>query len=485
MSEPATDAPHVPGLTFVEPLGVGAVANAYLYEEKVTGRGVAVKVWRQVLAVGGARDAFVAAGRAWVALSSHPHLVKMDDAGVTPSGHAFVVMEHAANGSIEERLRARPLTPTEVLRTIIPLCGALESVHRAGLAHGAVNAAHVVTLESGEAALAERVFPEAGVGVETGATAPSEHGDLYALAALAYTMLAGAEPFAGVAEEDSRPSVPERILRGDIPDPLQRLLRGALGADLEGRPTSAADFGRKLQRVERDVHVHLTPMQLGVAGIEPTAVTAPAGLAAVATAMPPSAPSAPVPSADSPSLPSSLPSHRRAKADMAAAQAEREPLQPLPPGQRRTSAGAPVGVEGGDLEDTTVSVRRAREPGEALRPGDHDVVRSDGQRGEFPHVVTTRAPGGRAQRVAYVPVPGEVREADRYALRTAPPALPRVVRPSSSSGPVADTAAAVRASQRASVEAARRARGLLAAAVVGGAALMGAAVWGIWTLLVG
>lgn len=301
---------QIPGYDELTLIGHGAHGPTFRAYHQQSGRWVAVKVLSGGLVDPESRQQFLRGSNAASRLSTHPNIVAVYDAGITPSGRPFVATELFPEGSLEDALRASgPFQVGHALRIGVLLAGALETVHRAGLLHRNVHPANIL-LTSGQPVLSGLGLPPAteprnpgstGVGgtrsVRIGAaqgdagagapryaetattgppspfagpeTRPGSNGgaevtpaaDVYSLAATVYAMLAGRAPFEG-EQQDVAP-----IDRPDVPDLLMVALTGALLTDPALRPSSAVAFARTVQDVQRilrhevvdPIVVHLPP----------------------------------------------------------------------------------------------------------------------------------------------------------------------------------------------------------------------------------
>ncbi|WP_438005817.1 serine/threonine-protein kinase [Sorangium sp. So ce321] len=82
-------------------------------------------------------------GRALSALS-HPHIVKVEEVGVTSDGRPFLVMPRLFGETLRERLDARgPLATPVAVRIAIQVLGGLAATHRAGIIHRDIKPANV------------------------------------------------------------------------------------------------------------------------------------------------------------------------------------------------------------------------------------------------------------------------------------------------------------------------------------------------------
>lgn len=275
---------EIPGLTFVRELGTGGFAEVYLYEQAMPHRQVAVKIMRQVVTDPRAQAQFEGEANLMAAVSTHPSIVTIHDAQVSASGRPYLVMEFCSRPGLAQRYRQRVLSVPEMLETMIRLCGAVETAHRAGILHRDIKPANVLTTDYGWPALTDfgisAVVGEAtfsGGGLSLPWSAPEvvlggkadARSDVYSLAATAYTVLAGASPFDTADGAEMSAFVgrilsmePPRIQRNDIPEPLQRSLALALAKNPDERPQSASEFARSLQRIEQELQLPLTHMDV-------------------------------------------------------------------------------------------------------------------------------------------------------------------------------------------------------------------------------
>jgi hypothetical protein len=163
-------------------------------------------------------------------LVSHPGLVAIQDFGADEaSADLFVVEEDVVGTLLSHTLLAgQPLPGPEALRLVADIGRALEALHAAGLAHGAVRPDNVLLLGTGVPKLADRgltrfilplsrdVFasplylsPERAMGQPEDASA-----DVFALGALAYRLLTGRDAFEA--------ATPEGVLARVVHDRPQR-----------------------------------------------------------------------------------------------------------------------------------------------------------------------------------------------------------------------------------------------------------------------
>jgi tRNA A-37 threonylcarbamoyl transferase component Bud32 len=218
----------------VRPLGQGGMGAVYLARERALDRFVAIKVLRPELAdTEASRERFRREARIAAQLS-HPNILPLHTFGEV-NGIWYFVMGYVRGVTLGERLRVEGRLPSEeAQRILIELTGALEHAHSHGVIHRDIKPANVLLDEqTGRAMLADfgisKVHGAAdsltGTGViigtphymspeqSLGAPTVDERSDIYSLGAVAYTMLAGREPFA-----DSKPN--EMVFRRLSEDPL-------------------------------------------------------------------------------------------------------------------------------------------------------------------------------------------------------------------------------------------------------------------------
>ncbi|GAA2966638.1 protein kinase domain-containing protein [Microbacterium schleiferi] len=274
----------IPGLTFERHLGAGAFADVLLFQQEFPRRRVAVKVMREAVTDPRTQASFESEANLLATVSTHPSIVTVYHAAITTTGRPYLVMEYCSRPGLAERIRDRPLSVPEMLQTMIRLSGAVETAHRHGILHRDLKPANVLTTDYGWPALGD-------FGISVVAGHPTTSGgamslpwaapeivaghpfepvaDVYGLAATAYTLLAGASPFelAGAREVPALMShimstPAPRIPRDDVPEAVQQLLAIALAKHPTERPQSASEFARGLQRIEQDMRLPTTHLDI-------------------------------------------------------------------------------------------------------------------------------------------------------------------------------------------------------------------------------
>ena len=202
-------------------LGAGTFGNVSRAEDETTGQDVAIRF----LPRGVARPPHAAQTRQptdasiVVASAAHPVLVRVLEFSEPENGHAFVAMELAQGRRLSEVLSEGPLEVDAALRMAVDLGGAVVTLHKLGLVHGALRPHNVMVRGDGgvklmdveliglrdawalkeiiaEEAPAEYFSPEQIRGIPA-----TEATDVYAFAVILYEMLCGRPPFQAETRE--------------------------------------------------------------------------------------------------------------------------------------------------------------------------------------------------------------------------------------------------------------------------------------------
>jgi eukaryotic-like serine/threonine-protein kinase len=304
----------------VRSLGEGGMGEVWLAEQSApVRRTVALKLLkagmdtRQILAR-------FEAERQALAMMQHPGIAQVFDAGATPAGRPYFVMEYVDGVRISRCCDDSRMTVPERVQLFAQVCDAVQHAHQKGIIHRDIKPSNVLVSRQGELPLPKVIdfglakltaenrtdvtLTEVGTLLGTPAYASPEQltpgvidvdtrSDVYSLGALLYELLVGVLPFelerAGPdsllelrsrirMREPVRPSV--RIaalgsarageiagLRGVEPVALRRQLRGdldwivmkALEKDRTRRYNSPAELAQDLQRFLRHQPVMAGP----------------------------------------------------------------------------------------------------------------------------------------------------------------------------------------------------------------------------------
>ena len=260
-------------------LGGGGMSRVFVATETALGRRVVIKVLHPELALGVSVDRFQREIRLSAALQ-HPHIVPVHATGAT-DGLPWYTMPYVDGESLRSRLGRGPMAIGEIVPILRDVAKALAFAHAQGVVHRDIKPDNVL-LSGGSATVADFGIAKAvaaarsdGPGVPGGTLtqlgtaigtptymAPEQaagdpstdhRADLYAFGAMAYEMLAGRAPFAGLtphrllaAHMGERPTdVTE--LRADVPPSLASLVMRCLAKEPGERPQSAGEVAQQLE----------------------------------------------------------------------------------------------------------------------------------------------------------------------------------------------------------------------------------------------
>jgi serine/threonine-protein kinase len=265
-----------PRYTAAEAVAQGGMGVIYKARDEALGRIVAVKLLAEHHARDESlRERFTREALAAARLSSDAHTVTIYDVGEW-NGRPYIVMEFAAGGTVADRLGERGHEPGEALRWLEQAAVALDAAHSRGVVHRDVKPANLLLTQSGEVRVADFGIASA-VGLtsltETGSVlgtlgylAPEQalgkrvgpEADRYALAVVAYELLAGRRPFehaTGAAEAVAagrEPVPPISALGPGLPAGLDAVFDRALAKEPADRYPSCAEFVGDVRRAFGD-----------------------------------------------------------------------------------------------------------------------------------------------------------------------------------------------------------------------------------------
>ena len=128
-------------------LGEGGFGAVWLADQKQpVQRRVALKVLKAGMDTREVLARFEAERQA-LALMSHPHIAKVLDAGATPTGRPYFVMEFVAGVPINEFCDQRRLTTRERLAMMVAVCHAVQHAHQKGIIHRDLKPGNILVTE--------------------------------------------------------------------------------------------------------------------------------------------------------------------------------------------------------------------------------------------------------------------------------------------------------------------------------------------------
>jgi len=260
----------------------GGMASVWEAYDNVLARSVAVKTLHPHLAADRLFQERFRREAVSAARLGHPNVVATYDAGVTPEGTAFIVMELIRGRTLSAfAAEHRPLPFFVCIEIGMQIADALTHAHRAGLVHRDIKPANVLVCDTetdgvplvkvtdfGIAKAAE------GLGIELTKTGmvlgtpkylspeqiegrePDARADLYALGVVLFELVAGIAPFRGptemaVAVQHINETPPRlRDVRPGTPPALDALVAALLAKRPEDRPPSAVAVRRALSAIE-------------------------------------------------------------------------------------------------------------------------------------------------------------------------------------------------------------------------------------------
>ncbi|KGJ79654.1 hypothetical protein GY21_04295 [Cryobacterium roopkundense] len=278
--------PDLPGFRFLSVLGSGGFADVFLYQQARPERQVAIKVLLKAELADGSVDEFAREANAMAMLSTHPSIVTIYEASVSRDGRPYLVMEYCPRPNLQVRYRKERFGVGEALRIAIQVAGAVETSHRAGILHRDIKPANILVTGYNRPALTDFGISaktasggDALVGMSIPWSPPESFhtppdsgpaSDVYALAATIYTLLAGRAPFHLPGGPNSSDAMIHRIAqaalpplgRDDVPASLDEVLAHAMRKRPEERYVSALEFARALQKVQIELAMSVTQVDL-------------------------------------------------------------------------------------------------------------------------------------------------------------------------------------------------------------------------------
>jgi hypothetical protein len=275
---------RVPGYSDLSEVTRGGFATIYRAWQPTFEREVAIKVL-----LGKADDTSVRRfGRecaAIGALSGHPNIVTVYEAGTTEDGRLFIVMEFLHGGSLADRLAERgPFEVGDVLDIGARVAGAVESAHRADILHRDLKPENILLSRLGEPKVADFGLAQLPGATPTGAITgtiahaapevlageePTVASDIYSLSSTLFCLLAGRPPFAqpgdsslvAIVARITHDPPPDLRSRG-IPDALCCILEQGLAKVPAHRQHDVGQLGRQLQAAQVALGHPITPLPL-------------------------------------------------------------------------------------------------------------------------------------------------------------------------------------------------------------------------------
>lgn len=245
-----------------ERIGEGGMARVYRADDEALGRTVAIKVLRDVDAIGSVERA--RSETTLLAGLNHHGLVTLFDAHIDDGDVSYLVMEYVEGVTLRERIHQGPIPPKQVASIAVDLAEALYVAHSSGIVHRDIKPSNVLLWRSPlpgrewRAKLADfgiaHLLDSARVttpGMIVGTVAyvapeqargetPAPAADIYALGLLLMEAITGQRPFAdaeGIGAVVARLTAPPEV-PGHLEPEWRGLLRGMTSMRPEDRPTA-------------------------------------------------------------------------------------------------------------------------------------------------------------------------------------------------------------------------------------------------------
>src|SRR5580698_10269091 len=256
-------------------LGEGGMGTVYLAEQREPIRRlVALKVVKLGMDTGQVLARF-ANERQALAMMDHPGIARIFDAGATPKGRPYFVMEYIEGVPITQYCDRHRIAIGQRLELFLAVCRAVQHAHQKGVIHRDLKPSNVLVTEqdgtpvpkvidfgiakaTGQRAVEATLLTQFGQMVGTPEYASPEQADVttgevdqssdvYSLGVILYELLIGTVPYDAASMRQVGLAEMLRIIREEEAPPLSRKLTtmGAAAADIaERRQTDPASLGR-------------------------------------------------------------------------------------------------------------------------------------------------------------------------------------------------------------------------------------------------
>lgn len=264
-------------------LGTGGMGEVYLAEHQLLKRPCAIKLIRAAHSDDPKALARFEREVHAIAALSHWNTVEIFDYGRTDAGTFYYVMEYLPGLSVGDLVeRFGPMPPERAVYLLEQVCDALREAHSVGLVHRDVKPGNIFAARRGGvddvAKLLDFGLVKTSAGSDsmhltqegtitgsplfmapeqaTGDSEPDARSDIYSVGAVAYYMLTGKPPFEGdqpikvLMAHASKPVVPPRQLRPEIPEDIEEVVLRCLAKQPDHRYPDAISLAEALRQSE-------------------------------------------------------------------------------------------------------------------------------------------------------------------------------------------------------------------------------------------
>ena len=260
-------------------IGSGGMGEVYRAEHRMLKRPCAIKLIRPDRAADAAALARFEREVQATAKLSHPNTIEIYDFGTTDDGSFYYVMELLPGMSLETMLHRHGMLPAgRVVYLLRQACDALSEAHAAGLIHRDLKPGNLFASYRGGRFDVTKILD---FGLVKGGDEPESPGlshegtvrgtphfmapeqamgdadldcrsDLYAIGAVAFSLLTGRPPFEGdtaarvMIAHARDPVVPPSTINPDVPEDLEAVILKALAKDREDRYQTAEELAGAL-----------------------------------------------------------------------------------------------------------------------------------------------------------------------------------------------------------------------------------------------
>ncbi|MBK8101628.1 MAG: SUMF1/EgtB/PvdO family nonheme iron enzyme [Planctomycetes bacterium] len=290
-------------------IGSGGMGTVFLATHASLGNKAAVKVVKPGMDTAAVLRRFAAEQRTLARLQ-HPHIARVHDAGATPAGRPYFVMEYVPGRPIHRHCAEHRLDTDTRIRLVLQICAGLQHAHQRGVVHRDLTCNNVLITRVDDRPLAKIIdfglamvgdrdegeqtcFSAGGALIGTPEyMAPEQIGfgvpdidiraDVYAVGVVLFELLTGRLPFpseqlrrdgfAGLLHtlREQPPPRPSAVLTADAPTPAARLRRDldwivlrCLEKDRNRRYASIGELAADLERSLAGLPVDARPPSLG------------------------------------------------------------------------------------------------------------------------------------------------------------------------------------------------------------------------------